>query len=51
MNLTWKWYLQYSVMNVAGWLLVFGSLLLLSHYMQEGAMSNIDDDQVVIARP
>jgi hypothetical protein len=51
MNLTWKWYLQYAVMNVAGWLLVLGSLLFLAYYMQEGAISNIDDGQVVIARP
>ena len=31
-----KWFLKYALTNLAGWLLLFGTLLLLSYYMQEG---------------
>jgi len=31
----WKWYLGFALMNLAGWLLLFGTLLFLAYYMQE----------------
>jgi hypothetical protein len=34
MPLDWKWYLERALMNLAGWLLLFGMLVLLSYYMQ-----------------
>jgi hypothetical protein len=34
MPLDWKWYLERALMNLAGWLLLFGMLFLLSYYMQ-----------------
>ena len=30
MCVDWKWYLEYALMNLAGWLLLFGILLLLT---------------------
>jgi hypothetical protein len=29
-----KWFLKYALTNLAGWLLLFGMLLLLAYYMQ-----------------
>lgn len=43
MELTLKWCLQYALINLTGWLLVFGCLLLLANYMQEGAISYIGE--------
>ena len=42
MSVDWKWYLEYVLMNLAGWLLLFGTLLLLTYYMQEGAILYIE---------
>jgi hypothetical protein len=50
-HLTWKWHLQCALMNLAGWLLVLSSLLLLAYHMQDEAISYIDGDQAMIARP
>ena len=42
MSVDWKWYLEYALMNLAGWLLLFGILLLLTYYMEEGAILYIE---------
>ena len=42
MPVDWKWYLEYALMNLAGWLLLFGILLLLAYYMQEGGILFIE---------
>jgi hypothetical protein len=33
MHYTGDWYLKYAALNLAGWLLLFGILLLLANYM------------------
>ena len=33
MHYTGDWYFKYAVLNLAGWLLLFGILFLLANYM------------------
>lgn len=40
--ITWGWLLRCAMINLAVWLLVFGTLLLLAYYMQEGAILYIE---------
>jgi hypothetical protein len=35
MSVDWKLYLEYALMNLAGWLLLFGMLLLFAYYMMD----------------
>jgi hypothetical protein len=34
MSVDWKWYVKCTLINLAGWLLLFGMLFLLAYYMQ-----------------
>lgn len=40
--ITWGWLLRCAMINLAAWLLVFSTLLLLAYYMQEGAIHYIE---------
>jgi hypothetical protein len=35
MPVEWKWYVEYALMNLAGWLLLFAMLFLFTYYMQD----------------
>ena len=39
------WLLRYAMINLIGWLLLFGSLLLLVYYMEEGGIHHINIEQ------
>lgn len=36
------WLLRYAMLNLTGWLLLFGVLLLLAYYIQEGGIHYIE---------
>jgi hypothetical protein len=37
-----SWFMRFAMINLTGWLLLFGALLLLAYYMQEGGIHFIE---------
>ena len=41
------WLLRYAMINLTGCLLLFGTLLLLAYYMQEGGIYHIEQERTL----